>query len=96
MSEVRQIPPGNPHRFSAGSSQTRFYAQAPPPAQCQFSYRGVVRQVPLGFMAAPEPFWSYDKGIDPQTGRTLWGAILGPYQFAKVADFSDGLPATTS
>ena len=55
-----------------------------------------MRQVSLGVMAAPEQFWSYDKGIDPQTGRALWGAILGPYQFAKVADFSDGLPATTS
>jgi hypothetical protein len=51
-----------------------------------------VRQISLGLMAAPEQFWSYDKGIDPQTGRALWGAILGPYQFAKIDDFADQLP----
>jgi hypothetical protein len=73
----------------------RFDAKPPPQAQCRFSYRGAVRQISLGFMAAPEQFWSYDKGIDPQTGRALWGAILGPYQFAKVADFAGQLPAKT-
>lgn len=70
----------------------RFHAKPPPQAQCRFSDRGIVRQISLGLMAAPEQFWSYDKGIDPQTGRALWGAILGPYQFAKIDDFADQLP----
>ncbi|MEL6856170.1 MAG: CpcT/CpeT family chromophore lyase, partial [Cyanobacteria bacterium J06607_13] len=31
---------------------------------------------------------TYDKGIDPDTGRGLWGALMGPFQMVKQKTFS--------
>ncbi len=67
----------------------RFRAVPPPDARCCFTYTGKTRQVELGFEVGAAEFLSYDKGVDPDSGKTLWGAILGPYRFAKHRDFSD-------
>ncbi|WP_255502467.1 CpcT/CpeT family chromophore lyase [Okeania sp. KiyG1] len=32
-----------------------------------------------------------DKGIDPQTGQGIWGALMGPYKFMKCCSFSSEL-----
>lgn len=69
----------------------RFCASLPSEARCCFTYQGETRQVHLGFEASPTEFLSYDKGIDPNTGKALWGAVLGPYRFTKRQDFSDEL-----
>lgn len=61
----------------------QFMALPPPGARCYFTYEQQVRQVALGFEVTPEKFLSYDKGVDPETGKALWGAIMGPYQFTK-------------
>lgn len=60
-----------------------FVATPPASARCYFTYAGEVRQVQLGFEARAQEFFSYDKGVEPDTGRALWGAIMGAYQFAK-------------
>lgn len=60
-----------------------FSAALPLDARCCFTYRGNTQQVSLGFEATQEEFLSYDKGIDPTTGKAKWGAILGPYCFRK-------------
>ncbi|MFB2893260.1 chromophore lyase CpcT/CpeT [Aerosakkonemataceae cyanobacterium BLCC-F50] len=65
-----------------------FQASLPPDARCCFTYRNETYQVSLGFEATPEHFLSYDKGIDPQTGKAIWGALLGPFRFTKRQDFS--------
>lgn len=65
-----------------------FQASLPPDARCCFTYRDETYQVSLGFEATPEHFLSYDKGIDPQTGKAIWGALLGPFRFTKRQDFS--------
>ena len=70
-----------------------FQASLPPNAPCCFNYRGETYQVSLGFEASPEGFLSYDKGIEPETGKALWGAIMGPYRFSKRQDFSAELPS---
>ncbi|MEW5858009.1 MAG: chromophore lyase CpcT/CpeT [Cyanobacteriota bacterium] len=57
-------------------------------APCCFTYQEETYQVSLGFEARHLEFRSYDKGIDPQTGRAIWGALLGPYIFMKREDFS--------
>jgi hypothetical protein len=44
---------------------------------------GETKQVSLGFRASEDEFLSYDKGIDSETGKALWGAILGPFCFQK-------------
>jgi hypothetical protein len=54
---------------------------------CSFSYDNKTYQVQLGFAASPEQFLSYDKGINPSTGKAIWGAILGAYRFTKQSDF---------
>jgi hypothetical protein len=69
----------------------RYEARLKPGCRCCFDYDGKEREVSVGFDLVagegPIEFWSYDKGIDPQTGKGLWGALLGPYQFQKVVDF---------
>lgn len=59
---------------------------------CCFSYQGNTYQISLGFEATPEEFRSYDKGIDPATGKATWGALLGPFRFTKRQDFANELP----
>lgn len=76
---VREDAPGTYH----------FCASAEADACCRFTYQGSMFQVSLGFESRPEQFLSYDKGIDPQTGKAIWGALLGPYVFTKRQDFSD-------
>jgi hypothetical protein len=50
---------------------------------CSFNYNGNTVQVSLGFEVTPEELKTYDKGIDSETGRATWGAILGPYRYQK-------------
>jgi hypothetical protein len=60
-----------------------FKAAPQPDARCCFQYQGETRQVILGFEVSAAMFVSYDRGVDPDTGKVLWGAIMGPYQFCK-------------
>ncbi|OLP19601.1 chorismate mutase [Leptolyngbya sp. 'hensonii'] len=73
-------------------SSYRFQAFLTAEARCCFPYQGELRYVSLGFEASPDDFLSYDKGIDPATGKALWGAIMGPFRFIKRQDFSQELP----
>lgn len=69
-----------------------FKAQPPPKAKCFFEYDGKTRQVILGFEVGTEHFHSYDRGVDPETGKGLWGALMGPYEFKKCQNFASELP----
>ncbi len=71
----------------------KFSAVPAPDTRCCFTYLGQTYQVALGFEATQEEFRSFDKGIDPQTGKAIWGALLGPYIFSKRQDFSTELPS---
>lgn len=64
-----------------------FMAYPMPGSQCLFSYEGKKAQVQLGFAARAQAFESYDKGIDRQTQKATWGAVLGPYRYTKRRDF---------
>ncbi|NJL84500.1 MAG: chorismate mutase [Chloroflexaceae bacterium] len=59
---------------------------------CRFSYEGNTYQVFLGFAATDRQLQVFDKGINPQTGQAIWGALMGPYCYEKRVDFSDQLP----
>ena len=72
----------NAYEFSASSATGE---------PCRFSYQGNNYQVSLGFEATAEEFRSYDKGIDPTTGKAMWGALLGPFRFTKRQDFATEL-----
>ncbi|MEO0885318.1 MAG: chromophore lyase CpcT/CpeT [Cyanobacteria bacterium J06648_10] len=66
---------------------------------CSFEYGGERKFVYLGFDIEPYDrsgnasggdsllLKTYDKGIDPDTGRGLWGALMGPFQMIKQKTF---------
>lgn len=60
-----------------------FEAVAPIGCRCQFKYGDKIGQVSLGFAVSETEFHSYDKGIDPETQKPIWGALMGPYQHQK-------------
>ena len=51
--------------------------------RCCFTYDNKLRQVVLGFEVNKTEFLSYDRGVDPETGQSLWGAMMGPYRHQK-------------
>lgn len=61
-----------------------FRGELPADCQCFFDYNGERRQVHLGFKTNGQELFSYDKGIDPETGAGIWGAIAGAYHFQRV------------
>jgi hypothetical protein len=58
---------------------------------CSVTYQGTTFQVFLGFKATAQELLTYDKGIDPNTGKGTWGALMGAYQFKKRQDFAEEL-----
>ncbi len=79
-------------RLTITQQDSRFRAEPEPVAKCCFQYNGETRQVILGFEATAEQFWSHDRGVDPNSGKLLWGALMGAYEFHKRQDFSADLP----
>ncbi len=70
-------------------------ATMPAGAICQFRAEGgVVRYVVLGWRVTATSLETDDRGVDPATGRSLWGAIMGPYRYQKVKAYS--LPSPTA
>jgi CpeT/CpcT family (DUF1001) len=57
-------------------------------ARCCFQYDGATRQVILGFEVTEGKFLSFDRGVDPETGKGLWGALMGAYEFQKVESYA--------
>lgn len=55
---------------------------------CSFCYQGNTYQVFLGFEATATELYTYDKGINPDTGQATWGAMMGAYRFTKREDFA--------
>ncbi|MFK8182455.1 MAG: CpcT/CpeT family chromophore lyase [Phormidesmis sp.] len=71
-----------------GEYHYRFQAALPEGKLCSFEYAGQKRYVYLGFdienkADGTTELLTYDKGIDPDTGRGLWGALMGPFRMLK-------------
>ncbi|MEO1093739.1 MAG: chromophore lyase CpcT/CpeT [Cyanobacteria bacterium J06638_28] len=81
---------------TTNAGATCYAARQHPDERCQFTIEGSTKYVELGFDAvckqvnssSPDAFRMYDKGIDPITGKAIWGALHGPFQLQKVEDFS--------
>ncbi|MBD2176241.1 chromophore lyase CpcT/CpeT [Pseudanabaena sp. FACHB-1998] len=73
----------------------RYKAEMPKDAKCCFQYLNESRQVVLGFEVSADEFWSGDRGVDPETGTAIWGAIMDFYKFKKIKDFSQEFTAST-
>ena len=80
--------PGCRLKITQRSDTGGIVASTMPGEQCFFSYQGEKSQVQLGFAAYPERFESYDKGIDIETQKATWGAVMGPYRYTKRRDFA--------
>jgi hypothetical protein len=65
-----------------------YRAELLPGSKCCFSYRRETKHVVLGFEAAADYFKSFDRGINPDTGAAIWGAIMGPYAMIKQQDYA--------
>lgn len=65
----------------------RFQVGLPEGNLCSFEYGGDRKYVYLGFDIEQKgnttELKTYDKGIDPSTGRGLWGALMGPFVMIK-------------
>lgn len=65
----------------------QFQSALPNGQLCSFEYANQRKYVYLGFDIAPKAnaieLLTYDKGIDPNTGKGLWGALIGPFQMVK-------------
>ena len=62
----------------------RFITSPVTETPCSFNYQGNNYQVFLGFEVTNSELKTYDKGIDPSTGKGIWGALMGAYQFRKL------------
>jgi hypothetical protein len=76
--QIASVPP------SSVSQPVGFQAFPAPECRCFFQYQGQTREVVLGFEVSANEYLTYDKGVDPETGRALWGAMMGPYRYCKV------------
>lgn len=79
-------------RLHVQQNGDRFIANPPQGAKCCFDYQGKTRQVELGFDLYPDYLLSRDRGVDPDSGQGLWGALMGPYNYQKQNAFP--LPST--
>ncbi|TVR08845.1 MAG: hypothetical protein EA395_10765 [Phormidium sp. GEM2.Bin31] len=61
----------------------RFLANPPQGAKCCFDDQGTTRQVELGFDLTPDYLYRRDRGVDPDSGQGLWGALMGAYEYRK-------------
>ena len=75
------IAPGN-YRF-----QTTPVTETP----CSFNYQGNNYQVFLGLEATAEELLTYDKGIDPLTGKGIWGGVTGCLSLYKNSRYEFGV-----
>lgn len=73
---------------SLDSTRYRFRAMPKAGQVCSFEYQFVTYQVSLGFEVEEKELQTYDKGLDSQTKKAIWGAILGPYRFQKLQQFT--------
>jgi CpeT/CpcT family (DUF1001) len=78
-----ELLPGCVLKVEYDQGRDRFVAIAPPDSRCCFSYQNKTVQVSIGFEVEHDRFYSFDKGIDPETGQAIWGAMMGPYVYRK-------------
>lgn len=74
-------------------SATQFCFRTVPRSErpCCFTDNNQEFQVSLGFEATAAELRIFDRGIDPKTGKAIWGALLGPFIFKKCRDFATEL-----
>jgi hypothetical protein len=54
---------------------------------CQICYQGQTFAIALGFSINAQHLQTFDRGIDLETGKPTWGALMGPYCFQKIETY---------
>jgi hypothetical protein len=71
--------------------QHKYIARLPADTLCSITYQGQPSYISLGFDIGPQSIAPgspvelsvYDRGIDPDTGKTTWGPQMGPFRLIK-------------
>lgn len=79
-----------------GNNTYHFRAFGDPASPCQFTYQGQTITIALGFEVNATELKVYDQGIDPETGKATWGALMGAFHFHKRQDFAREFSAIES
>lgn len=66
-----------------------FKGEVEPGKACMVTRKGKETYLDSQFEISANRFISWDRGRDPETDEHLWGAVAGPFDFAKVASFAD-------
>ncbi|MCU0566615.1 MAG: chromophore lyase CpcT/CpeT [Oculatellaceae cyanobacterium Prado106] len=69
-----------------------FKGKVKPGKGCIVVRKGVTTYLDNEFEIDPEKLLSIDRGRDMETDEHLWGAIAGPFEFFRRADFSGEVP----
>ncbi len=72
---------------------TSFRGQVEPGKKCTVIRNGQTTYLDNEFIVTANHMTSYDRGRDPNTDKLLWGSVAGPFEFDKVADFSNEVEA---
>ncbi|MEM6449498.1 MAG: chromophore lyase CpcT/CpeT [Cyanobacteria bacterium P01_D01_bin.105] len=88
-SDLVSLPNSESHiQYQLKGNGYQFQSALPNGKLCSFGYNGQRRYVSLGFDIEQKPdgtteLLTYDKGVDPDTGQGLWGALMGPFRMIK-------------
>jgi CpeT/CpcT family (DUF1001) len=69
-----------------------FKATIEPGKGCMVERNGKQTYLDSTFEVSEAGLRSLDRGYDPQTDEHLWGAIAGPFEFVRWANFADEVP----
>jgi hypothetical protein len=70
-----------------------FIGEVEPGCRCMVERKGALSYLVSSFELGAAGMRTIDRGHDPQTHEQLWGSLAGPFEFERVADYSQELPA---
>ena len=70
-----------------------FVGEVEPGCRCLVERKGASSYLVSRLELNPAGMRTIDRGHDPITHEHLWGCLAGPFEFARVDDFSDEIPA---
>jgi hypothetical protein len=81
--------------IKSSGSPDRFAGRLPANSLCSITYEGKTSYISLGFdigpaapsAGSPIEYLVYDRGVNPETGKTTWGPMMGPFRLIKQAEF---------
>jgi hypothetical protein len=70
-----------------------FVGEVEPGCRCLVERKGRTAYLVSRLELFPDHMRTIDRGHDPVTHEHLWGCLAGPFEFARVDDFRDEIPA---